>query len=199
MSSVERCAFVLVAACAFGAAAVSSAYASPLFVSHPPGLLLALARSNQFFASKLIAYECKAVKLLPPGDATVALRALSLLLVVDYERCTIGPLLVLHFHPVRYVIDANGLISLATDVLILGEGECVISWLASKNQSLGKVSFFNNPDGTVLLLASVKGVNSSGRGGPFPEKICEFPEQTDGVYSGRIRIEPRAGTIRWEP
>ncbi len=196
MRSVRRLGLVLAAVCGVGVVVVSNAWAlvslfplQPLFLSHAPG----------FFRNDVIAYECKSLKLLPPGDSTVSLRALSLLLVVDYEKCTIGPLLVLHFHPVRYLIDAAGLISLENDVFILGNGECVISWLASKNQALGRVNFSNNADGSLLLTASIKGVTTSGQGGPFPEKICEYPEQTNGLYTGKIRIALEGGVIRWDP
>jgi hypothetical protein len=197
---IKRLGLGLVAAWVFSVVAVSSAFASPLFLSHPSALLLATAKSLQLFVTPSHQFECTALKLLPPGDTTVALRALSLLLVVEYEGCKIGSLAVLSAHPVRYLVDANGSVSMENNFLILGGNGCLIQYLASKNQSLGTMKFANLPNSSMLLSANVKLMTSEGVGGKLG--ICEFSEIGNGTYTGDISLTLDSnpfGTLRWDP
>lgn len=198
MRIAKRLGLVLVMVCAFSAMAVSSASASPTFLSHPLGLLLASAGGAQKFKTQLGTIECSALKLLPP-DTTVALQALSILVVVDYEKCEL-PLLSLGLvvHPVRYNIDANGLVTLENNVLILGTGNCVITVPAASNQSLQTVKFTNNAGNKgILLEAKVTKITSSGTGGPL--NACVYATESVGTYEGEIHVKLDSGTIRWDP
>lgn len=197
MQNIKRSGLVLVAACAFSVVAASSVSASPLFLSHPTGLLLAKGLSSfQTFVTPSHQFECTGLKLLPPGDATVALKTLSLLLVADYEGCKVATL-TLSAHPVRYLIDANGLVSMENDFLLLAGSGCLIKYLASKNQSLGTIKFDNTANSGLLLLANVRLMTSEGKSGKL--SLCEFAEIGNGIYTGDIRLTLDSGTIRWDP
>lgn len=197
MRLVKRLGLVVIAACAFTAMAVSNAAAAPLFLSHPAGvLLLATADNTQKFFTPGGAFtvECAKLKLSPP-DTTPALQSLSILVTVNYENCEI-PLLATKatVHPVRYLLDANGLVTLENTVLILATGACTITISASKNQSLNTVKFDNQADKSLLLLANVKGITSRGEG-----LLCEYPEENKGEYTGFSRVTADGGFIRWDP
>jgi hypothetical protein len=204
MRIAKQLGFTFFAACAFSAVAVSSAWASPTFLSHPLGLLLASAGTSiQKFTVGAGEIECKSLKLLPPGDATTALRALSLLVVVDYENCTLLGILRTVIHPVKYLIDANGLVRLENDVLILAEEDCLITVPAASNQSLWTVKFDNNSvNHGILLLVNIGKITSSGIGGPI--NACVYPTESAGTYTGQIHVtlDSTAGipnTLRWDP
>jgi len=198
MRVAKQLGLVLLAVCAVSALAVSSASASPVFLSHPLGLLLASAGNNQVFTAGGLTVECTALKLLPPGDTTRALTALAILVVVDYEKCT-GPLaLKLVVHPVRYLIDANGLVTLENTVLLLGPEECVITLPAASNQSLQTVKFENTPANKgVLLLSEVEGITASGQGGPGGFG-CSFTEEHKAKYKGTIHVTVDGGLLKWD-
>jgi hypothetical protein len=191
------------AACAISALAVPGASASPLFLSHPLGLLLASGGGGQRFTIGGGTFECTSLKLLPPGDTTIALRALSLLLVVDYEKCVFFGGLSLTTHPVRYRIDANGLASLENDLVMLGSEGCKITWPAAKNQSLTTVKFDNNTvKNILLLLLGITKITSRGEGGPIG--LCEFAEESNTIYEGTIHLKLDGtasipNTLRWDP
>jgi hypothetical protein len=205
MRIVKQLGLVLVAVCAFSALAVSSASASPVFLSHPLGLLLAsTGGSTQVLnpGGKAAAVECTAVKLLPPGDTTTALISLTILVVVDYEKCKVGGILAAVVHPVRFLIDANGLVKLENDVLVLATEGCVVTIPAARNQGLWTIKFENTPGNNgILLLSAVTRITASGVGGP--EKLCEFAESAEGKYTGNIHVKldsnPPGGVIRWDP
>lgn len=194
MRSVKRLSFVIVALCAFSALAVSSASAHPTFLAHPLTLLLATADNTQSFFTPggALTVECSKVKLSPP-DTTLALQFLSILVTANYENCEIVVLGITTVHPVRYIIFANGLVRLDSDVKILAP-LCTITIPAAKNQSLKTVKFDNQPDGSVLLLANVKGITSSGAGAG-----CPYGEESNGEYKGNVRVTAHGGVIRWDP
>jgi hypothetical protein len=194
MRIVRRLGLVLIAACAFSAMAVSSASAAPLFLAHPPGgLLTAVASNTQILKTVAGNIECTSVKLLPPGDtAPATLRSLSVLAVIDYEKCKAFGLAAV-VHPVRYLIDANGLVTLENTVLVLALS-CTVTIPAAKNQSLNTVKFVNTANGGILLVAKVNGVTSSGTG-----SACTYAEEHEGVAEGNIIVTASAGVIRWDP
>jgi hypothetical protein len=201
MHIVKRLGVALLAVLALSAIAVSSASAAPQFLSHPVGLLLASAGSNQVFVAAGLTVTCTALKLLPPGDTTTTLVALSLLVVVDYEKCTGTLGIGIRVHPVRYLIDANGTVTVESDILLLGPSECVITIPAASNQSLRTVKFENTINSGILLLAKVKNITASGVGGPL--SACEI-STTTATYEGTIHVglDPTSGTsgtIRWDP
>jgi hypothetical protein len=204
MRIAKRLGMVLVAVCAFSVMAVSSASAAPLFLSHPTGLLLASAGGTQTFTTTAGPVTCTALKLLHPGDLTVALRSLTLLAIVDYENCKAFGILPITVHPVRYLFDANGLTTVESTILLLGEQGCVITVPAAKNQSLWTVKYENTvANKGILLLAKVKGITSSGVGGPG--NLCEYTEEHEGEYVGNVHIvlDPQPSNpnavIRWDP
>jgi hypothetical protein len=199
MRIVRRLGLVLVAACAFSAMAMSSASASPTFLAHPPGgLLLAKAGGKQVLKTKAGNVECTALKLLPPGDtAPATLVSLSILAVVDYEKCTAFGLAAI-VHPVRYLIDANGVVALENTVLVLAL-ECTVTVPAAQNQSLRTVLFVNNPTTRgVLLISDVTGITSEGTGA-----ACTYEKESNGTESGTIHVTYDSsspnGVIRWDP
>jgi len=198
MRILKRLGLVFLAVCAFSALAVSSASASPKFLSTVAGaLLLASAGNFQKFHTKPGFVECEKLKLLPPGDTAPALESLLILVVVDYQKCTAfgTPALVT---PVRYIIDANGLVTLEADIQITGATACHITVPAAKNQSLTTVNFDNNTaNNGILLLATVKHITSSGTGGPGG--ICEYKEESEGEYFGTVHVTLHGGTIKWDP
>jgi hypothetical protein len=201
MRIVKRLGLVLVAVCAFSALAVSSASAAPTFLAHPPGgLLLAsvTAGSKQVLKTAGGNIECTTLKLLPPGDtAPATLQALRILVVIDYEKCTAFGLAAV-VHPVHYLIDANGLVTLVNTVLVTAPS-CTVTVPAEKNQSLNSVLFHNNPANRgILLLAHVSGVTSVGVGA-----ACTYAEESNGIATGTIHItydsSSPIGVIRWDP
>jgi hypothetical protein len=197
MSSVRRLGLMLLVACAFSAVAVASASAAPLFLAHPPGaLLLASAADSIKFSNASGTFECTRLKLLPPGDATVALRATSLLLVVDYEKCTVFGLN-LHFHPVQYQISANGLIRQENTILALGPQGCLLTFPAASNQSLWTVKIENNlSNGGLLLLLGITKIASEGAGGAGG--ICAYAPESNGTLQATIHVKAEGGVIRWD-
>jgi hypothetical protein len=198
MRFVKPLGLVLVVACAVCAIAASSASASPTFLAHlwTNILLLAEAKSTQrfFTPGAGLTVTCTKVKLSPP-DTPPALQALSILVTVNYTGCeVIG--LAATVHPVRYRIDANGLVTLENNVLILALG-CNITIPAAKNQSLTTVLFHNLPDWSILLLSHVTGITSSGTG-----VSCTYAEESNGTYTGNVRVFPDGppnSTLRWDP
>lgn len=197
MRIVKRLGLVLVAVCAMCAMAVSSAAASPTFLAHPPGklLLASTGGTKQVLKTKVGNVECTAVKLLPPGDIAPTLVALNILVVVDYGNCKAFGIAAT-VHPVRYLIDANGLVKIENDVLVLAL-QCKVKVPAAKNQGLNSVSFHNNPaNGGILLLANVTKVTSVGEG---PGEFCTYAEESEGTATGTIHITMHGGIIRWDP
>jgi hypothetical protein len=199
MRSVRRLGLVLVVAYGFGALVASSAFASPLFLSSSSGLLLASAGSDQLFrVGPQIAILCDAVKLISPGDVASGLRALSLLVTVGYENCTLDGGFIT-FSPVQLLVDADGLVRLESNVQISGADGCGITWPAAKNQSLSSVKIANSNNG-LLLLWAIGNLTSSGGGGIV--KICTDPENSLGRLLGlmRVALDGAVGsTLRWDP
>jgi hypothetical protein len=113
MRVVKRIEVIFVAVLALGAVTASRTSALPVFLSHPLGLLLASAGTNQILSLGGLTMTCTALKLLPFGDTTNALISLAILAIVEYEQCTGLLGLVFYFHPIRYLIDANGLVTQA--------------------------------------------------------------------------------------
>jgi len=196
MRIVKRLGLALVAVCAFSALAVSSASAHARFLFHPPGaLLLASAGGTQTFHTVLGNIECTRLKLLPPGDVAPALESLSVLAIVDYEKCTAFGIAAV-VHPVHYIIFANGLVRLASNAVILASTGCIVTVPAAKNQSLWTLKFHNNPaNGGILILGNVEGITSSGVGGPA--KLCEYSEEHEGKYTGTFHVTLEGGVIIW--
>jgi hypothetical protein len=193
MKLVRRFGLVLVTGCAFSAVAVSGASASPLFLSHPAGgLLLASAGGSQIFTTTAGSVSCTKLKLLPP-DTTPALQFLSILVALDYEKCTAFGLSA-RYHPFLYRIDANGLVSLENTVLILSTG-CTVTIPAAKNQSLTTVKFENTPANKgVLLLWALTKITSFGIGA-----ACTYAEESNGVFQSTMHFTVEGGTLRWDP
>jgi hypothetical protein len=201
MRVVKQMGLALVAVLALSAIAVSSASASPVFLSHPLGLLLASAGSNQILEAGGLKVTCTALKLLPPGDTTNALISLAILAVVDYEKCTGTLGIAIHVDPVRYLIDANGLVTLENTALLLGPEGCVITIPSGPNQSLKTIKIENTVNSGILLLAAVTGITASGVGGPL--NACEFATVKNSTDTGTIHVslDPTPGTlgtIKWD-
>jgi hypothetical protein len=194
MISVKRLMTIVAGALALSATYASSASAYPLFLAHPPGgLLLASAGGSQVFTTAAGGITCTALKLLPPGDTTPALRFLSLLVVVDYEKCKAFGLAAI-FHPIRYRIDANGLVTQENTALILSLS-CTVTLPAERNQSLTAVLFDNNAANRGLLLLWHLGhVTSVGVGA-----ACAYAEESNGIWEGTWHIVMHGGTLRWDP
>jgi hypothetical protein len=201
MRLVKRLGLAVFAVCALSAIAVSSASASPTFLAHlwTKILLLAEAKSAQLFNAPGAGapVSCTKTKLLPP-DTAPTLQFLSILVTVDYESCTVASTFPATVNPIRYVLDANGLTRLENTVLIsaptLG---CTITIPSAKNQSLNTIKYNNLTDGSLLLLAKVKGITSFGEGAG-----CTFAEESNGEYTGNIRVfadGPAGSVIRWDP
>jgi hypothetical protein len=202
MHVIKRLGVALLAVLALSAIAVSSASAAPQFLSHPLGLLLASAGSNQVLNAGGLTVTCTALKLLPPGDSTTALISLTILAVVDYEKCTGTLGIGIHVDPVVYLIDANGSVTLVNTALLLGPEGCVITIPSGPNQLLRTVKFENTVNSGILLLANVGGITASGVGGPL--NACAFATVKNGTDTGTIHVslDPASGTsgtIRWDP
>jgi len=198
MRILKRLGLLLIAVCAFSAFAVSSASAAPLFLAHPAGgLLLASADNTQLFKTPAGTVECTKLATIPP-DTQNNLRASLLLIGVQYSGCHAFGLKAT-VDPFRYIIHADGTVTIDSTVLILAEKECVVTVPATAaNQHLGTITFDNNnPNGTVLLLANVTGITSSGTGGP--SGICEFASNNIGTYTGNVLVSEHGGSISWMP
>jgi hypothetical protein len=196
MRLVKWIGLLLAAVCALSAIVVSDASASPTFLSHPAGaLLLATADNFQNFHTPggALTVQCGKLKLLPP-DTAPSLQALSILVTVDYENCEVLTVATALVHPVRYLIDANGLVTLENTVLILAGEACRITIPAAKNQSLKTVKFDNQANGSILLLSKVTGITSSGSG-----LLCAYAEESNGTYEGNARVIVEGGVVRWDP
>jgi hypothetical protein len=128
---------------------------------------------------------------------------------MDYESCQFGAKAAT-IHPIRYLIDANGLVVQENTVLILAEQGCVLTLPAVRNQSLATVKFDNRggplvPFGGMLLLWQLRNITSSGVKGPFG--ICEYPEESKGKLDGTIHLTllgdggilSPPSTLRWDP
>jgi len=191
MHVIKRLGVALLAVFALSAIAVSSASASPLFLSHPTGLLLATADNLQKFTTPAGTVECKTVRLIPP-DTTPALRFLSILVGIQYLECNIPALGVeATIHPFRYLITSHGLASIDSPAVILAPF-CTITVPVAQNKGLEKLTFDNN-NGGVLLLALVKGITSIGEG-----LACNYGEDKTGTYEGNIHIKVEGGVLRWD-
>ncbi len=193
MRIARQLSLVLVAVCALSVVAVSSASASPTFLSHPLNLLLASADNINVFTTIASTVECSALKLLPP-DKAPALQSLAILVGIQYEECEVPFLGVVTVDPFRYNITAHGLASLDSTAFILGPAGCKITVPAAKNQNLEKLTFDNN-NGGILLLAKVTGITSFGEGGLG---LCEYAEESKGTYAGNVHIRVEGGVVRWD-
>jgi hypothetical protein len=185
--------FVLVAVCAFGATSVSSATASPAFLSHSTGKLLAQVGGSQVFTTVAGSVVCNALKL--TQGVTAALQFLSILATVQYEACEAFGHFAATSDPFQYLIDANGLVRLETAASILVPGdECTITIPSSKNQSLTTVKFDNTVGGTLLLLWNISRITSSGAG-----TGCAYAEENKGTLEGKVHATVEGGTLKWDP
>jgi hypothetical protein len=197
MNTTKRFGVILAGVLTLSATIISSASATPLFLAHPPGKLLLASVANgskQVFKSAAGSIECTTLKLLPPGDvAPATLRALRILVVVDYEKCTAFGFAAV-WHPVQYSIDANGLVTQENTVLVTAPS-CTVTFPAEKNQSLRAILFHNNAANQgFLLLWHLTQVTSVGVGA-----ACTYAEESNGAWTGTWHIVMHGGTLRWDP
>jgi hypothetical protein len=192
MHVIKRLGVALLAVLALSAIAVSSASASPLFLSHSTGKLSAVANGPQKLVTKGGTITCNALKL--TEGASTLLRALSLLVIIQYEECTAFKLSAT-ITPVHYRLDANGLVVLEGDVTVsAGFGTCTATIPAAKNKSLNTVKYNNRTDGKLLLLIEVTKVTSSAVG------TCAYEEESNGTATGHATASLVAGgVLRWDP
>jgi hypothetical protein len=203
MRIARQIGLLLVAVCALSAVAVSSASAilGPLFLFHGTGgRLLASAGTTQELSIAGRIVQCKALS----AEGTIkALRALTILVTVRYTSCEIPAAKApAEIHPIQFLIDANGLVKLENNVLILapalGAPQCVITLPAAKNQGLNSVKFENTTaNGGILLLSNVNKITGFGTGGG-ELKLCEFAEASEGTNTGTIHVTADGGLLKWD-
>jgi hypothetical protein len=194
MRIARQIGLLLVAVCALGAMATSSASAAtPLFLFHGTGgRLLASAGTSQTLSAGGQQVVCKAVSV--TGTAP-ALRFLNLLATAHYSSCTLPALgLEATVDLFQLLIDANGLVRLDSSPLILVKAiECTITLPAAKNQSLNTVKIENTAANKgVLLLVNLTKITSVGTGG------CAFTEESAGTDEGTIHVTADGGLLKWD-
>jgi hypothetical protein len=182
---------VLVTVCAFSAVVATSAFATPSFLSHPPGPLSATANNTQIFKTPAGNVECTKVSLF--NTSTKTLQDTSLLVTLHYTGCkAFGTVATVHL--VKYTILANGLVHLDNTPVILAIcGQVTVP--QAQNQNLEKVTFSNNASGGVLLVSNVTGITSVGTG----VEPCSYGENHTGTYTGNVTTTlTNGGTLRWD-
>jgi hypothetical protein len=195
MRIVRQLAMVFVAVCAFCAVAVASASAAePLFLFHGTGgKLLGSASTTQHLVAGGHVVDCTALTV-TQGTA-IPLRFLAILARVQYSSCKAEGLFTATVHPVHYIIFANGLVRVASDISILvPEAACTLNIPAAKNQSLPNAVLFDNNPVTrgILLLVHASGIFATGSGAG-----CEFTDPA-ATNTGTIHIIAHGGLLKWD-
>jgi hypothetical protein len=196
MRIVRQIGLLLVVVGAFSAVAASNALAgTPLFLSHGTGKLSASAGTSvQTLTTALGKIECNKAAL--TEGATTALRQLTLSITVQYSACKAGEAGEAIVHPVKYLIDANGLVKLVTTAIILIPGipSCVVTLPSAKNQALeNAVTFDNNTANKgLLILVKAEKITSFGSGG------CLYNEESTGTAVGTLHVTVAGGTLKWD-
>jgi hypothetical protein len=190
---------LLVAACALGATAVSSASASPAFLYHSAKSLLlttsklvGIGGTAETFETAAGRIECAGLS--TDGTAPAALRFLYLLLTFHYSGCTAFgfpatvDLVSLLFH-------SEGDYGYEEPLLILVPSiGCTITFPTGPNQGLDTAKYDNNPNGTLLILIGGSNITSFGTGG------CAYAEESLGIQTGDITVGGiGGGSLRWDP
>lgn len=191
MRTVKRLGLVLTTICVLSAVLASSASAaSSLFLSHGTGKIL--GHSNfQEFALAGAHIECTGLNV--TQGATTALSFLAILVTVQYTECNEGTAII---HPMKYLIDANGLVRLEnTGVILIPAAACTITMPEIRNQSLTVVKFDNNPiNKGLLLLWNLDEITSYGQG-----PGCEYFEVSKGTLKGTAHLTVDDGALKWDP
>jgi hypothetical protein len=162
------------------------------FLSHGTGKLLATADSALLFTAAFGNVECGGLQL--AEGAVTLLSSKSLLVAIKYEKCTFfGGAAT--YHPFRYLINADGTVSLENTVFILVPAfGCTITLPSAGNQSLKGIKFDNKTNGVLLLLWQISGITSSGVGAG-----CAYEAESNGAFVNTMQISRGSGVLRWDP
>lgn len=187
MRLAKRLGLVLLAVCAFSAMAVSSAWAEPRFLAHPPGPLSAKTLTTQILTTSAGSVECTAVSL--SNTSAAALVTTVQEATVNYEKCTAFGIAEAKISPVLYDIHANGEVDLLNTVTITAP-LCEVK-VFPKNKL--KEVLFRSLHGAISITAHVNGIESEGKG-----FACTYAKESKGTDVGVIDVWlTNGGTLLW--
>jgi hypothetical protein len=144
---------------------------------------------EQLFKTKAGTIDCKALSL-TEGEEPSETESAGLGLAVQFEECKAFEKAAT-VKPVELEFSAEGNLSLGTS-LEVSATECTVTFPASKNQTLGKVTY-SNESGKVEIEPSVTGLTSEGSGSG-----CSYSSESGGTYSGKSLVGwATSGTLEW--
>ena len=183
MRNVRRLGLVLVAVCAFGALAVSSATAHPEFLSSAVGgQLTGKLIQTQVFNTKFGNVECTALTV---SGETIALRSLEQHVTVHYSKCTAFGVTAT-ITPALYLFLSLNAVHVVRPITVTASG-CT---LTVKPQTVGAILYSSK--GTELIITpEVTNIAYEGVG-----SLCSGSAKT-GTYKGQSLLSLPGGEVSW--